>query len=63
MGNPNPEFTDASFAERQNLTIRISMRRFTRWMKVFAKKIQNYRHALVLYFVFYNFVASVRHLS
>jgi hypothetical protein len=39
------------------------MRRFARWMKAFAKKFENYRHALVLYFVFYNFTAAVRHLS
>ena len=41
--------------ERQNLTIRMSMRRFTRLTNAFSKKVQNLGHAVVLHFVHYNF--------
>jgi IS1 family transposase len=54
MGNPDPDLINTSFAERQNLTMRMSMRRFTR-LNAFSKKFENYCHALALYFVFYNF--------
>jgi hypothetical protein len=52
QGDPDP---NTSFAERQNLTMRMSMRPFTRLTKAFSKKFENDCHALVLYFVFYNF--------
>ena len=42
-------------AERQNLTMRMSMRRFTRLTNAFSKKLDNHIHAIALYFVFYNF--------
>jgi IS1 family transposase len=51
MGNPDPDLVNTSFAERQNLTMRTSMRRFN----AFSKKFENHCHALALYFVFYNF--------
>jgi hypothetical protein len=54
-GNPDPDLINASFAERQNLTMRMSMRRFTRLTNTFPKKFENHCHALALYFVFYNF--------
>jgi IS1 family transposase len=54
MGNPAPAL-NTSFAERQNLTMRTSMRRFTRLTNAFSKKFENHCHALALYFVFYNF--------
>lgn len=44
--------------ERQNLNMRMGMRRFTRLTNAFSKKIENHFHALSLYFVFYNFVRT-----
>lgn len=55
-GNPDPNHVSTSYVERQNLTMRMSMRRFTRLTNGFSKKLQNHFHALSLYFMFYNFV-------
>ncbi|MGA3303120.1 MAG: IS1 family transposase [Methylovirgula sp.] len=55
-GNPDRKHISTSYVERQNLNMRMGMRRFTRLTNAFSKKIDNHCHALALYFVFYNFV-------
>jgi IS1 family transposase len=54
-GNPDSKHISTSYAERQNLTMRMSMRRFTRLTNGFSKKVENLAHAVSLYFMYYNF--------
>lgn len=56
MGSPDPEHISTSIVERQNLTMRMSMRRFTRLTNGFSKKIENMKAAVSLHFAHYNFV-------
>lgn len=55
-GSPDPKHISTSYIERQNLTMRMQMRRFTRLTNAFSKKIENHCHSLALYFVWYNWV-------
>jgi IS1 family transposase len=54
-GEPDPKHVSTSYVERANLTIRMSIRRFTRLTNAFSKKIENHAAMVSLYFMFYNF--------
>ncbi len=55
-GNPDPCCVSTSYVERQNLNIRMGIRRFTRLTNAFSKKMENHFHMLAIYFMFFNFV-------
>ena len=55
-GKPDMKQVSTSYAERQNLSMRMGMRRFTRLTNGFSKKVENHAHALAIYFMHYNFV-------
>ncbi len=55
QGNPDSKHISTSYAERQNLTMRMSMRRFTRLTNAFSKKVENLEAAVSLHFMWYNF--------
>jgi IS1 family transposase len=55
LGSPDPDHISTSYIERQNLTMRMSMRRFTRLTNAFSKKIENHSAAVALYMMYYNF--------
>ena len=54
-GSPNLKHVNTSYVERQNLTMRMSMRRFTRLTNGFSKKVSNLEHAIAIHFLHYNF--------
>jgi IS1 family transposase len=55
QGNPDKKHISTSFVERQNLTMRMCMRRFTRLTNAFSKKLENHAAAVALHFMYYNF--------
>lgn len=55
QGNPDSAHISTSYVERQNLTMRMGMRRFTRLTNAFSKKVENLGHAVSLHFMWYNF--------
>jgi IS1 family transposase len=55
VGSPDPGHVSTSYVERQDLTMRMSMRRFTRLTNAFSKKVENYAAAVALHFMNYNF--------
>ncbi|HEV7253430.1 MAG TPA: IS1 family transposase [Mesorhizobium sp.] len=55
-GSPDPAYVSTSHVERQNLTMRMQMRRFTRLTNAFSKKFENHMHMVAIYTVWYNFI-------
>ncbi len=56
LGNPDTKHISTSYVERQNLTMRMQMRRFTRLTNAFSKKLENLKYAVALHFFYYNFM-------
>jgi hypothetical protein len=61
-GSPNERHISTSYVERQNLSMRMGMRRFTRLTNAFSKKLENHVAANALYFLHYNFARIHRTL-
>ena len=55
IGNPDPKHISTSFVERQNLTMRMQMRRFTRLTNAFSKKLENHVASIAIHYMHYNF--------
>ena len=62
-GNPDPAHVSTSYVERNNLTMRMSIRRFTRLTNAFSKKIENHAHSVALHFMYYNFCRQHKSLN
>jgi hypothetical protein len=60
MGNPDPAHVSTSYVERQSLTVRMSMRGFTRPTNGFSKKINNHFYAPAIHYMHYNFCGFTR---
>jgi IS1 family transposase len=58
MGTPDEKLISTSYVERQNLTMRMQIRRFTRLTNAFSKKLENHRYAVALHFMHYNYCRS-----
>ncbi|MCL4338495.1 IS1 family transposase [Patescibacteria group bacterium] len=63
QGNPDPTKISTSYVERQNLTMRMNMRRFTRLTNAFSKKVDNLEYAVGLHFMYYNFCRPHKSLN
>jgi IS1 family transposase len=63
FGTPNPKYICTSHVERQNLTLRMHVRRFTRRTNAFSKKYENHVYSQAIFFVYYNFVKIHKSLS
>ena len=63
QGKPDLAHISTSYVERQNLTMRMSMRRFTRLTNGFSKKVENHMHAISLHFMWYNFARPHKSLA
>ena len=57
-GDPNPEYISTSYVERHNLSMRMTMRRFTRLTNGFSKKVENHAAMVSLHFMHYNFARA-----
>ena len=62
-GNPDPAHVSTSYVERNNPTMRMSIRRFTRLTNAFSKKIENHTHSIALHFMYYNFCRQHKSLD
>jgi hypothetical protein len=63
IGEPDPHHVSTSFVERQNLTMRMGMRRFTRLTNGFSKKVENHEAAIAIHYMFYNYCRIHRHYA